>query len=176
MDRLLRTCCPRVLRTLPQGSQNFGCFTKPLCFIDVTRVLRTLPEGSENFGPLGSQNPVPGFSEVCPGVLRSRSQNLVGASEVVGLGCRINAFVIYRFSAKLVKRISRTTARTFAANSDAMWCEYDLSFVPACVAFENLSSYYVMLSRCETKLTCMFFDAMINVNMCKNILSFGPKP
>ena len=54
------------------------CFLKTLCFIDVTRVLRTLSQGSENFGPQGSQNPVAGFSEVGPGVLRSRCQNLGG--------------------------------------------------------------------------------------------------
>ena len=54
------------------------CFSKTLGFIDVTRVLRTLSQGSENFAPKGSQNPGAGFSEVGPGVLRSRCQNLGG--------------------------------------------------------------------------------------------------
>ena len=54
------------------------CFSKTLGFIDVTRVLRTLSQGSENFAAQGSQNPGAGFSEVGPGVLRSRCQNLGG--------------------------------------------------------------------------------------------------
>ena len=78
MAGLLRSLGPRVLRTLCQCSQKFGVFSKTLGFIDVTRVLRTLSQGSENFAPQGSQNPGAGFSEVWPGVLRSRCQNLGG--------------------------------------------------------------------------------------------------
>ena len=137
MERLLRTCRPRVLRTLSQGSQNFGCFPKPLCFIDVTRVLRTLSKGSENFGSLRSQNPVPGFSEGCPRVLRSRSQKLVGASEVFGPGCKINAFVKKRCLVQDVNRSFRTTLQKVDANSEAAWYENDLRFVPTGVRFEK---------------------------------------
>ena len=74
MAGLLRSLGPRVLRTLWQSSQKFGVFSKTFGFIDVTRVLRTLWQGSENFAPQGSQNPGAGFSEVGPGVLRSRCQ------------------------------------------------------------------------------------------------------
>ena len=57
-------------------------FSKTLGFIDVTRVLRTLSQGSDNLAARGSQNPGAGFSEVGPGVLRSRCQNLGGGRGV----------------------------------------------------------------------------------------------
>ena len=72
------------------------CFSKTLGFIDVTRVLRTLSQGSENFALQGSQNPGAGFSEVGPGVLRSRCQNLGGGPG--GLGFLASAMLRWQFS------------------------------------------------------------------------------